>query len=45
MPDLTNPFYAELAVGVERAANALGYAVLTAHTECSPQTEDEAAVP
>ena len=36
VPDLTNPFYAELAVGVERAANALGYAVLAAHTECSP---------
>jgi LacI family transcriptional regulator len=43
VPDLTNPFYAELAVGVERAANALGYAVLTVHTECSPQTESEAA--
>ena len=24
VPDLTNPFYAQLAVGVERAANALG---------------------
>jgi DNA-binding LacI/PurR family transcriptional regulator len=43
VPDLTNLFYAELAVGVERAASALGYAVLTAHTECSPVTEDEAA--
>jgi DNA-binding LacI/PurR family transcriptional regulator len=42
VPDLTNPFYAELAVGVERAANALGYAVLAAHTECAPATEGEA---
>jgi DNA-binding LacI/PurR family transcriptional regulator len=42
VPDRANPFYAELAVGVERAANALGYAVLAAHTECSPRTEDEA---
>lgn len=43
VPDLTNPFYAQLAVGVERAANALGYAVLTAHTECLPSAEGEAA--
>ena len=42
VPDLTNPFYAELAVGVERAANRLGYAVLAAHTECLPLTENEA---
>jgi DNA-binding LacI/PurR family transcriptional regulator len=43
VPDLTNPFYAQLSVGVERAANALGYAVLTAHTECLPATEADAA--
>jgi len=43
VPDLTNPFYAQLAVGVERAANALGYAVLTANTECLPETEEKAA--
>jgi LacI family transcriptional regulator len=43
VPDLTNPFYAQLAVGVERAAAALGYAVLTAHTECLPVTEEDAA--
>ena len=42
VPDLANPFYAELAVSVERAASALGYAVLTAHTECAPLTEQEA---
>ncbi len=42
VPDLANPFYAELAVSVERAASALGYAVLTAHTECAPSTEAEA---
>ena len=42
VPDLANPFYAELAVSVERAASALGFAVLTAHTECAPATEEEA---
>jgi DNA-binding LacI/PurR family transcriptional regulator len=41
VPDLANPFYAELAVSVERAASAMGYAVLTAHTECAPATEAE----
>ena len=41
VPDLTNLFYAGLAVGVERAANALGYAVLATHTECSAATEAE----
>ena len=43
VPDLTNPFYAELAAGAERAANALGYAALITHTECSASTEEEAA--
>jgi LacI family transcriptional regulator len=42
VPDLANPFYAELAVSVERAASAVGFAVLTAHTECAPSTEEEA---
>ena len=42
VPDLTNLFYAELAACVERAAGALGYAVLTAHTECAPRIEAEA---
>ena len=42
VPDLANPFYAELAVSVERAASAIGFAVLAAHTECAPQTEEEA---
>jgi DNA-binding LacI/PurR family transcriptional regulator len=42
VPDLTNPFYAELVVSVERAAKALGYAVLAVHTECLPETENEA---
>jgi DNA-binding LacI/PurR family transcriptional regulator len=42
VPDLTNPFYAELVVSVERAAKALGYGVLAAHTECAPETECEA---
>src|SRR5690242_17205059 len=42
VPDLTNPFYAELAAGVERSANRLGYAALITHTECSATTEQEA---
>jgi DNA-binding LacI/PurR family transcriptional regulator len=42
VPDLANPFYAELAVSVERAASAIGFAVLTAHTECAPKIEEEA---
>lgn len=43
VPDLRNPFYAELAVSIEQAANALGYAVLAANTECAPSAEEEAA--
>jgi LacI family transcriptional regulator len=42
VPDLTNPFHAELTVRVERAANALGYAVLTVHTHCQSDVELEA---
>lgn len=42
VPDLTNPFHAELTVNIERAANSLGYAVLTAHTQCVPKIESEA---
>jgi DNA-binding LacI/PurR family transcriptional regulator len=42
VPDLTNPFYAELAAGAERAANALGYAALITHTDCAAPTEQEA---
>jgi DNA-binding LacI/PurR family transcriptional regulator len=41
VPDLTNPYYAQLAVGIERVANTMGYSVLTAHTECLPSTEDD----
>ena len=43
VPDLRNPFYAELAVSIEQAANALGYLVLAANTECAPAAEAEAA--
>jgi LacI family transcriptional regulator len=43
VPDLTNPFYAQLAIGVERAAAAMGFAVLTAHTECAAASEIAAA--
>jgi DNA-binding LacI/PurR family transcriptional regulator len=42
IPDLTNPFYAQLVVSVERAAHALNYAVLAIHTEYQAQTENEA---
>jgi DNA-binding LacI/PurR family transcriptional regulator len=42
VPDLTNPFYAELAAGAERAANMHGYAALITHTECAAPTEQEA---
>lgn len=41
VPDLGNPFYAQLAVAVERAAMGLGYATLVAHTDCAPDVEDE----
>jgi LacI family transcriptional regulator len=43
VPDLTNPFFAQLAVAVERAARSAGYAVLIAHTECAPEMEGAAA--
>lgn len=43
VPDLSNPFHAALAVAVERAASAEGFAVLAAHTECLPRIEEEAA--
>ena len=43
VPDLTNPFFAQLVVGVERAAATSGQAVLTAHTECTPAAELAAA--
>jgi len=40
VPDLGNPFHAELAVAVERSATKLGYATLVAHTDCTPEVED-----
>ena len=42
VPDLNNPFHAELVVSVERAASDLGYAVLAVHTGCMPHIEMEA---
>jgi LacI family transcriptional regulator len=42
VPDLTNPYFAQLSLWVERTANELGYVVLTAHTECVPTVEYEA---
>ena len=41
VPDLSNPFHAQLAVAVERAATSLGYATLVAHTDCNPEVEEE----
>jgi len=41
VPDLANPFHAALSVAVERAAKQHGYATLVAHTDCSPEIEDE----
>ena len=41
VPDLANPFHAALSVAVERAAKQHGYATLVAHTDCSPDIEDE----
>jgi LacI family transcriptional regulator len=43
VPDLTNPFHAELAAGAEHGASALGYAALITHTEATPRAEQEAA--
>ena len=42
VPDLNNPFHAELVVSVERAASELDFAVLAVHTGCSPHVEMEA---
>jgi LacI family transcriptional regulator len=42
VPEPTNPFYALLVLGAERAAHERGYAVLVANTECEPETEEEA---
>lgn len=42
VPDLTNPFYGQMVMGAEQAANRHGYALLAAHTECKPQIESEA---
>ena len=41
VPDLGNPFHAQLAVAVEQAATASGYATLVAHTGYEPDVEDE----
>jgi LacI family transcriptional regulator len=39
VPDPVNPFYAQLAHGMERRARRDGYGVLVAHTDCDPATE------
>jgi LacI family transcriptional regulator, galactose operon repressor len=39
VPDAVNPFYGQLALGVERRAHADGYGVLIANTECDPAIE------
>ena len=42
VPDLCNPFHAELTVAAEREANRRGYALLAANTECKAELEHEA---
>ena len=39
VPDPVNPFYAQLAHGMERQARRDGFGVLVAHTDCDPATE------
>lgn len=39
VPDSTNPFYAEYAVTIQRAAAALGYALLTVSAGSDPEVE------
>jgi DNA-binding LacI/PurR family transcriptional regulator len=39
VPDPVNPFYAQLAHGIERRASRESYGVLVAHTGCDPATE------
>jgi LacI family transcriptional regulator len=39
VPDPVNPFYAQLAHGMERRAQREGFGVLVAHTGCDPATE------
>jgi LacI family transcriptional regulator len=41
VPDTLNPFFAVLALGVERAARERGYAVLVIDSECRSETEAE----
>jgi LacI family transcriptional regulator len=43
VPDLANPFHAQLVIGAERAAGELGLAVLVAHSECVAARETAAA--
>jgi LacI family transcriptional regulator len=39
VPDPVNPFYAQLAHGMERRARRDGFGVLVTHTGCDPATE------
>jgi len=41
LPDLSNPFYAPLALGVEAAARAAGYSVILCNTENSAEAVGE----
>ncbi len=42
VPEPTNPFYAQLALGAERAADERGYSMLIANTECDARIEADA---
>lgn len=41
VPDVTNPFFAQVAKGVERVAHAAGYTVILSNTDESPDREGE----
>jgi DNA-binding LacI/PurR family transcriptional regulator len=43
LPDLTNPFHAEMTVAAEKEASRLGFALLAINTECDRAIEQEAA--
>jgi LacI family transcriptional regulator len=42
VPEPTNPFYAQLVLGAERAAHERGFSMLIANTECDAGNESEA---
>ncbi|MFA6075758.1 MAG: LacI family DNA-binding transcriptional regulator [Negativicutes bacterium] len=41
VPDISNPFFSEIAVGVEKRARALGYSVIFCNSDNDPEIERE----